>query len=151
MKIKSIKDFVHKYKLKKTTSSVKFCQVLSSLSLNDVGIFLRVGPFSSDIGVVSLHPSKGTHWVVYMNENYLDSYVCRPPNKLTKFIKKRNGRCSSAESKLQGLRSERDSYCAALSLYITYLTKVLGLKSKSAALNLNNQRFSEKKWHWEKY
>ena len=112
------------------------------MSLNDVGIFLRVGPFSSDIGVVSLHPSKGTHWVVYMNENYFDSYVCRPPNKLSKFNKKRNGRCSSAEYKLQGLKSRRDSYCAALSLYIIYLTKVLGLKFKSAALNLVNQRFS---------
>ena len=60
----SFNDFVHKYNLKnKATSSIKIQQVLSSLSLNDVGIYLRDGSFSSDIGIVNLHPSKGTHWV----------------------------------------------------------------------------------------
>ena len=64
--------FVHKYKLKnKTTSSIKNYQVLSSLSLNDVGKYLRVGTFSSDIGIVILHPIKRTHWVLYVNESLL--------------------------------------------------------------------------------
>ena len=55
-------DFVHKYNLKnKATSNIKIQQVLSSLSSNDVGIYLRDGPFSSDMGVVNLHASKGTH------------------------------------------------------------------------------------------
>ena len=62
-------DFVKKFNLKnKATSIIKIQQVLSSLSLNDVGIYLRDGPFSSDIGIVSLHPSKGTHWVCYLND-----------------------------------------------------------------------------------
>ena len=56
--------FVCKYDLKnKPTSNIKIQQVLSSLSLNDVVIYLRDGPFKSDIGIVNLHPSKGTHWV----------------------------------------------------------------------------------------
>ena len=56
--------FVKKYKLKnKATSNRKIQQVLSSLSLNDVGINLRNGPFESDIGIVNLDPSKGNHWV----------------------------------------------------------------------------------------
>ena len=63
----------------KATSNIKVYQVLSSLSLNDVGITLRDGPFSSDIGVVNFHPSKGTHWVCYINEKFFDSYCCVCP------------------------------------------------------------------------
>ena len=55
-------DFVHKYNLKnKATSNIKIQKVLSSLFLNDLGIYLRDGHFESDIGIVNLHPSKGTH------------------------------------------------------------------------------------------
>ena len=36
--------------------------VVSSLGLNDVGIYLRHGLFDSDIGIVSLHPPNGIHW-----------------------------------------------------------------------------------------
>ena len=69
-------DFINKYKLKnKATSNIEICQVLSYLSSNKVGIYLRDGPFSSDIGIVNLHPTKGTHWVCYINEKYFDSYV----------------------------------------------------------------------------
>ena len=43
-------DFVKKYNLKnKATSTIKIQQVLSSLSLNNAGIYLRDGPFESDI------------------------------------------------------------------------------------------------------
>ena len=83
-------EFVKKHNLKnKSTSNIKIQQVLSSLSMNDVGIYLRDGPFESDIGIVNSHPSKGTHWVVYINENYFDSYGCVCPKKLSKFIIKR--------------------------------------------------------------
>ena len=65
-------DFVHKTNLKNTTiSNIKIQQILSSLGLNDVGIYLRKLPFSTDIGIVNLHPSKCTHWVCYINENFL--------------------------------------------------------------------------------
>ena len=80
-------DFIKKHNLRnKATSNTKIHQVLSSLSLNDIGIFLRDGPFESDIGIVNLHPSKGTHWVCYINENYFDSYGIVCPKKLSKFI-----------------------------------------------------------------
>ena len=55
-------DFIHKYILKnKETSNIKIQQILLSLGLNDIGINLRDGPFSSDIGIVNLHPFRGTH------------------------------------------------------------------------------------------
>ena len=91
-------DCVRKYDLKnKPTSNIKIQQVLSSLSLNDVEIYLRAGPFKSDFGIVNLHPSKGTHWVCYKNEKYFDSYGIVCPKKLSKFIIKRNGYCLYSE------------------------------------------------------
>ena len=80
-------DFIKKYKLKnKATSNIKIQQVLNSIGLNNVGIYLRDGLFESDIGIVNLHPLKGTHWISYINENYFDSYGVVCPKKLSKFI-----------------------------------------------------------------
>ena len=132
-------DFVKKINLKnKATSNIKKQQVLSSLSLNDVGIYLRDGPFPSDIAIVNLHPSKGTHWVCYLNDKYFDSYGCVCPKRLSKFIIQRNGYCLYSEYQIQ----KNDCFCASYCLYIIYLTKVLGVDFKSAVLNLYYQRFS---------
>ena len=132
-------DFIKKHNLKsKATSNIKIQHVLSSLSLNAVGIYLRVGPFESHIGIVILHPSKGTHWVLYVNENFFDSYGCAPLKKLSKFIIKRNGYCSYSEYQIR----KNDSFCASCCLYTLYLTKLLGICFKSAFLNSFYQRFS---------
>ena len=125
-----------KNKLKdKATSNIKIYQVLDFIGLDNVEIYLRDGPFSSDIGIVNLHPSRGTHWVCYINENYFDSYGCLPPKKLSKFIIKQNGYCLYSEYQIQ----KNDSFCASYCLYIIYLTKVLGIDFKSAVLNLYYQ------------
>ena len=131
-------DFIKKYKLKnKATSNIKIQQVLNSIGLNNVGIYLRDGFFSTDIGIVNLHPFKGTLWVCYINENYFDSYGIICAKKLSKFIIKRNGYCLFSEYQIQ----KNDSYCASFCLYIIYLTKVLDIDFKSAILNLDYQRF----------
>ena len=133
-------DFVKKYNLKnKATSNIKIQKVLTSIGLDNVNIYLRDGPFSSYIGIVYLDPSKGTHWVCYINENYFDSYGCVCPKKLSKFIIKRNGYCLYSEYQIQ----KNDSFCASYCLYIIYLTKVLGIDFKTAVLNLYYQRFSQ--------
>ena len=132
-------DFVKKFDLKnKATSNIKIQQVLNSIGLNNFGIYLRDGPFESDIGIVNLHQSRGTHWICYINENYFDSYGCVPPKKLSKFIIKRYGYCLYSEYQIQ----KNDSYCASYCLYIIYLTKILGFDFKSSVLNLYYQRFS---------
>ena len=132
-------DFIKKYKLKnKATSNIKIQQVLDSIGLNNVGIYLRDGPFESDIGIVNLHPFRGSHWVCYINQNYFDSYGCDSPEKLSKYIIKRNRCCLYSEYQIQ----KNDSFCASYCLYIIYLTKVLGIDFKSAVLNLYYQRFS---------
>ena len=95
-------DFVQKYNSKiKATSNTKIQKILTSIGLGNVNIFLRDGPFSSDIWIVDLHPSKGSHWVCYIIENYFDSYGCSPPKKLSKFIIKRNGYCLYSEYQIQ--------------------------------------------------
>ena len=67
-------EFVRKHNLNnKATSNINCYQFLSSIGLDNVGLYLRDGPFPSDVGIVNLHPTKGTHWVVYINENYFDS------------------------------------------------------------------------------
>ena len=138
--ILTFNEFIKKHNLRnKATSNIKIQQALSSLSLNDVGIYLGDGSFKSDIGIVNLHSSKGTHWVCYIYENYFDSYGITPPRKLSKFIIKRYGHCLYSEYKIQGLTNKRDSYCASYCLYVLYLTKVLGVDFKSAVLNLYYQ------------
>ena len=100
--MRTFNDFVQKYNLKnKATSNMKIQKVLTSIGLDNVGIYLRNGPFQTNIGIVNLHSSKGTHWVCYTNENYFDSYGVVCPKKLSKFIIKRNGCCLHSEYQLQ--------------------------------------------------
>ena len=83
----SFNDFVKKFDLKnKATSNIKIQKVLTSIGLDNVNIYLRDGPFSSDIGIVNLHPSKGSHWVCYINETYFDSYGVICPKKLSNLL-----------------------------------------------------------------
>ena len=129
-------DFVRKHNLKnKATSNIKIQKVLTSLGLDNVNIYLRDGPFSSNIGIVNLHPSKGSHWVCYINENYIVSYGVVCPKKLSKDIIKQNGSCLYSEYQIQ----KNDSFCASYCFYIIYLTKVLDIDLKSAVLNLYYQ------------
>ena len=68
----SFNYFVHKYKLKnQATLNIKIQQVHSSSELDNVDIYLRNGPFSSNVGIVNLHESRGSHWVAFVNEIFL--------------------------------------------------------------------------------
>ena len=137
----SFNDFVHKHNLKnKDTSTLKFNEVLKKRGLDSkVGIYMRDGPFSTDIGIVDLHPTKGTHWVCYISGIILIQTVAYVQKKLSMFIKKRNGYCLYSEYKKQGLTNKKYSYCASYCLYILCLTKVLGIDFKSAVLNFYYQ------------
>ena len=101
---------------------MKYKKTLSSLFLKGVGIYLGSGPFSSDVGIVNVHPSKGTHWVSYINENSFVSYACVCPKRRSRFTIKRNGCCLYPEYKTVR-KIKKDSFCASYCLYIIYLTK----------------------------
>ena len=65
-----IKDFFHKYNLKiKAQSNIKIYEVLKKIGLDSkVEIYWRDGVFSTNYGIVNLHPSRGTHWVCFIND-----------------------------------------------------------------------------------
>ena len=116
MKTRSFDDLVYKLRLKiKATSSIKK-QVLSFIQLDNVDIHLRDGSFSSDLGIVNLHPSNEKNWVAYIRVNFFDCYGCLTPQKLSKFNMKRIWFCLFSEYKIQGLTHKWDSYCASFCL-----------------------------------
>ena len=119
----------------KAISNIKIQQILSSLAFNDVGILLRDAQDKSDIGLVNLLPSKGTHWVTYNSENYFDNYG----QKLFIFSTKRNGHCLFSECKIQCLTCKRDSYCASFCFYTIDLMKILGTDFKTSVWSIYNQ------------
>ena len=87
----SVNDLFQEYNFKnKATPNTKTQQVLRFLSLNDVGINLGEGSLEFDTGIVNLHPFQSNHWVLYIHECYFDSNGCPPPQKVSKFIIKRN-------------------------------------------------------------
>ena len=93
-------DLMRKKNLKnKATSNIKYFQNTSSLSLKDVKMFLRYGPFSSDVGIISFHPLQGTHRVLYNHEGCFDSYGITPPQEISRFITKQIGHCFFSEYK----------------------------------------------------
>ena len=87
---------------------------------------MRHDEFTTDSGIVTLHPTKGTHWVMFVNEFYFDSYGCPPPTNILNHIKK--GICSEYQIQTD------DSYCAAYCLYVLYLTQTIGFKNAVKSL-----------------
>ena len=81
-----------------------------------VGIYLRDGNFSSKYGTLNLHPSKGTHWVCYIEDCYFDSYGCPPPEKSSIYIRNKHTKCIYSEDQIQ----KNDSPCGSYVLYILY-------------------------------
>ena len=122
---------------------------------------MRDDKFTTPSGIVNLHPTKGTHWVIYTNKNYFDFYGCPPPVNITKQINTQSTQqsCPSVRSasgafgggiyrRAAGLYSDyqiqkNDSYCAAYCLYVLYLTQIIGFKN--AVSNLYYQTFKLKK------
>ena len=127
----SIKEFVEKYRLKyEATSNIKTKEILTLTNITECGIYMRDDKFTTDYGIVNLHPTKGTRLVMYTNKNYFDSYGCPHPLNIMSFIN--NGFYSGYQIQ------SNDSYCAAYCLYVLYLTNIIGFKN--AVLNLYYQK-----------
>ena len=136
----TVNDFFHKHNLKnKATSNIKIYEVLKKIGLHSKeGSYLRDGVFLTNYGTVNLHPSRGTHWVLYIKDCYFDSYGFPPPKKLPKYLKNKHKKCIYSEYQIQ----KNDSFCASYCLYILYLTKLLGVDFETAVLNLYYQKIS---------
>ena len=76
--------------------------MLKTIGLDSkVGIYLRDGFFLTIYGIVNLHPSRGTHWVLYKKDCYFDSYGCPPPKKLLNYLKNKYKKCIYSEYQIQ--------------------------------------------------
>ena len=69
----SFKEFVEKYGIKnEATSNVKIKEIRDILKLNSTGrscaIYMRDDKFTTNSGIVNLHPTKGTHCVMFVTE-----------------------------------------------------------------------------------
>ena len=82
----SFKEFVNKYGLKnEATSNVEIKEILKLMNTS-CGIYMRDDKFTTTSGIVNLHPTKGTHWVMFVTEFYFDSYGCPPPTNILNHI-----------------------------------------------------------------
>ena len=132
----SFKEFVEKDGIKnEATSNIKIKEVLDTLCASGkltipVGIYMRDDKFTNSSGKVNLHPTKGTHWVMFFNEYYFDSYGCPPPLNTTK----QNNNGIYSEYQIQ----KDDSFCAAYCLYVLYLTQIIGFKNAVLKLYYQN-------------
>ena len=133
----SFTDFISKHALKnEATTNIKIQEVLDVLRFPSVGIYMRDDDLTTKSGIVNLHPSKGTHWVLYTNQYYFDSYGCPPPINILNQIKDKHGVCTYSEYKIQ----KDDSLCASYCLYVLYMSDIIGFKR--AVLNLYYQKLS---------
>ena len=78
-------DFIHQCGLKnKASSNIIIQNILSSLALTDVGVYLRDGPLRIEKGIVNLHPIQDSQRVLCTHKCYFDSYGITPLNNLYK-------------------------------------------------------------------
>ena len=82
---------------------------------------MRNDKFTTPLGIVNLHPTKGTQWDIFSDKIYFDSYGCPPPVSMMKQIKNR----LYSEYQIQ----KNDSFCAAYCSYILYITQNMGYKN----------------------
>ena len=59
----------------KNKAYIKFYQILFSIGLDNVDIYLGDGSLSSDVGIVNLHEPRGTHRVAYTNNVFFIKVV----------------------------------------------------------------------------
>ena len=84
----SFKELVDKYALKDEANfNLKLKEILHILKLNSTGIYLRDDKFTTTAGKVNLPPTKRTHWVMFSNQKYFDSYGYPPTENIIKQIK----------------------------------------------------------------
>ena len=110
----SSSEFVEKLNLKnKASSSMKFKKALNNLGLN-TNSNVRGSEGTSKEETLYLHPTKGTHWVLYVNIYYFHSYGLPTTKSLSDFIIKGIGISFYSEYKLQIRDTCCFSYCLKL-------------------------------------
>ena len=87
MEFLPFKELVEKKRIKKeATSNIKIKGISNTLRASgeliiqdSCGVYERDDKFTTTAGIVNLHPTKGTHWVMFINQIYFDSFGFAPP------------------------------------------------------------------------
>ena len=71
---------------KEATSCVKINKILNEINI-PTGIYMKDVAFTTNSGIVNIHLTKGTYWVLFVDEFYFDSYgFPSPVNVITNQI-----------------------------------------------------------------
>ena len=113
----SFKEIVTKYGLKnEATSEVKIKEIPNELDIPyrrrfACEVYMRVDKFTTPSGIVNLHPTEGTHWIMFSHEFYFVSYGCPAPTNILNHLITRSafGNGVYSEYRIQ----KNDSYFAA--------------------------------------
>ena len=98
---------------------------------------MRDDKFTTTSGIVNLHSTNETHWVMFVNMFYFDSYGCPPPTNIINHIKKgiysENCKIRSEKYPDDGIECDydRDNYDQAYS----EIENFYHLKSETNLLN----------------
>lgn len=113
------------------TSNIKIIEVINKLGIRNFNVYMRDDKITTKTGIVNLHPNKGTHWVLYINNYYFDSYGSPPPEKLQEQLPK-----PIIYSTYFIQREENDNRCASYCLYILYQILVNKISFENSVLKL---------------
>ena len=91
-------------------SNTKLKEVLNKVVIN-TKIYMGDSQFTTRGGILNLHPTRGTHWVFFINEKKIEAHGCQPPTFSSKYILQRNGKCVLSEFKIQEKDSLGAAYC----------------------------------------
>ena len=133
----SFKEFVEKYGLKNEALSNVKKEILDKLTIlvaSPTGIYMRDDKFTTTSGIVNLHPTKGTHWVMFVNEFFfihMDVHL-----QLIYLI-------TLKKVSIQNIKFRKMIVIVQRIVYMFYITQFIGFKN--AVLNLYFQTFKPNK------
>ena len=95
---------------------------------------MRVDKFTTTSGIVNLHPTKGTHWVIFVNEFSFDYMAVHLQLIYLITLKKVS---------IQNIKFRKMIVIVQRIVYVLSLTQIVGFKN--AVLNLYHQTFKPNK------
>ena len=115
--MKNISNHSIKFRFKSDLDPNPTLEIDKTEKPNKLKVYMRLEPFTTFSGIVNLHPTKGTHLVIFSDDYYFDAYGCRPSLSALNQLKSKHGKKIYNTYKKQ----KQDSLCASYHLYVLYL------------------------------
>ena len=75
---------------KNNQNQTKIEEIQNKLGIKRIN-YTRDNNFSTQDGIVNLHPTKGTHWFCHIDNSSVHSFGCQPSKLLSDFLVKKSG------------------------------------------------------------